>query len=118
MHRMRYTILFGFVVAFTGLLIGVRPSAGDVHELTTLGLPDAPGRDQVEGYCSICHSLKLVVQQGLPREDWDELMVWMVDEQDMEEIEAEDRRLVLDYLAKYVSIEATLAKRKKKRKLK
>ena len=68
-------------------------------------LPPGPGRDEVELYCSYCHSLKIVTQQGLSRKDWDELLVWMVDEQGMAEIEAEDRKLVLDYLAAKISVE-------------
>ena len=68
-------------------------------------LPRAPGRDLVELYCAPCHSLKLVTQQGLSRKDWDELLVWMVDEQGMAEMPAEDRQVVLDYLASEISIE-------------
>ena len=29
------------------------------------GLPDDTGRDEVMAYCGACHSMKLVVQQGL-----------------------------------------------------
>lgn len=113
---MRQSLLFGLAAAMAIFVAGVQPSRADVHELTTLGYPEEPGRDEVEAYCSACHSLKLVVQQGLSRQDWDELMVWMVEEQEMEEIEAEDRQLVLDYLAKFVSIEAAQKRRKSKRK--
>ena len=64
-------------------------------------LPAGVGRDETEAYCSVCHSLRLVVQQGLNRADWDELLDWMVEEQEMQPIEAADRAKVLRYLAKH-----------------
>jgi len=67
-----------------------------------LGLPDAPGREEVAAYCGPCHSLRLVVQQGQTREGWAELLTWMYDEQEMPELEPDEEKLVLDYLAKYV----------------
>ena len=70
-----------------------------------LGLPDAPGREEVAAYCGACHSLKLVVQQGQTREGWADVLAWMYDEQEMPELEPDEEKLVLDYLAKYVSPE-------------
>ncbi len=63
------------------------------------GLPPGPGREEVYYACLPCHSLAIVKQQGLKREDWDETLVWMVDEQGMPELEAEERALILDYLS-------------------
>lgn len=95
-------------------LNGPDPVRADTDELTEMGLPPDTGRDEVEAYCDPCHSLKLVVQQGLSRTDWEETIEWMVEEQEMEPIDPEDYKLVLDYLAKYVSIEANLKKRQQK----
>ena len=81
-----------------------------------LGLYDATGREEVFAYCGACHSMKLVVQQGLTRSGWDELLTWMSDEQEMEPLEPEDKKLVLDYLAKYVGPD-TQKKRLKQRGL-
>ena len=81
-------------------------SATAEDELTSMGLPEDVGRDEVEAYCGACHSLRLVVQQGLSRPAWEETLQWMVDEQEMEPLEAEDYKLVLDYLSKHISIEA------------
>ena len=64
-------------------------------------LPVGVGRDETDAYCSACHSLKLVVQQGLSRADWEELLDWMVEEQEMEPLEAGDKAKVLGYLAKH-----------------
>jgi cytochrome c len=64
------------------------------------GLPPGPGREEVYYGCQPCHSLRIVVQQGLTRDSWDETLVWMVDEQGMPELEPEEHDLILDYLAK------------------
>ncbi len=60
---------------------------------------DAEGVEQTYGYCTACHSEMIVAQQGLSRTHWDELLIWMVDEQGMPEIDEPDRSIVLDYLA-------------------
>lgn len=43
----------------------------------------------------------IVAQQGKTRKGWDELLVWMVEEQGMSEPSSEDRELILDYLAEH-----------------
>ncbi|MDJ0950460.1 MAG: hypothetical protein QNJ94_16230 [Alphaproteobacteria bacterium] len=65
------------------------------------GLPTAPGQEETFGICGACHSIRLVTQQRLTRADWDETLVWMVEEQEMDPLEPEDRKLILDYLATY-----------------
>ena len=64
------------------------------------GLPPGPGREQVFYSCNACHSLKLVTQQGMSRERWDETLEWMVEEQGMAEFEDPVMRdQILDYLS-------------------
>lgn len=67
------------------------------------GLPPGENRDLVFAYCGACHSNRIVAQQGLSRERWDNLLVWMVDEQGMYPIDEPDRTQVLDYLSTYLS---------------
>ncbi len=67
------------------------------------GLPPGPGREEVFYNCQACHSLMLVLQQRLSREDWDETLVWMVEEQDMPQPDPEERKIILDYLGTYLS---------------
>lgn len=69
------------------------------------GLPDGEGRDEVYVICSGCHSIKLVVQQGLTRDSWQESLEWMVDEQGMPEMDPETHTLVLDYLSDHLGID-------------
>ena len=61
----------------------------------------APGASETFDACASCHSERIVAQQGLTREQWDELLDWMVDEHEMEPMEASARTTVLDYLAEH-----------------
>lgn len=63
------------------------------------GLPPGPGREEVFYTCQACHSLRIVVQQGLTRHSWEETLTWMVEEQGMPEPDEESLSLILDYLA-------------------
>lgn len=69
-------------------------AAEDLHG----GLPAGPGREETFDACSPCHSIKLVVQQRLTREDWNEVLDDMVAEHDMPQIEEPERKRILDYL--------------------
>ena len=62
--------------------------------------PDAPGREETFYACSACHGFKLVASQGMSRERWDETLDIMVQRQNMSPLDANDRKLVLDYLAR------------------
>lgn len=59
----------------------------------------APGVEETYYACVACHSEMIVAQQGLSKTDWDELLDWMVEEQGMDELEADEREVILDYLA-------------------
>lgn len=79
---------------------------GKIQEKDWLGLPPGPGREEVFYTCKACHSLMLVQQQGLSRKDWEETLVWMVEEQGMDAIEDETtHNLILDYLATHYGSE-------------
>jgi hypothetical protein len=57
------------------------------------------GKEEVFYTCNACHSIHLVTQQRPPRERWDQLLDWMVKEQGMAELTAEERGVILEYLA-------------------
>lgn len=63
------------------------------------GLPEGPGRVAVYFNCTACHSLKQFTQQRLPRKEWDELLDWMVEKNNMHPMQPWARRQVLNYLA-------------------
>ena len=62
-------------------------------------LPAGPGREETFGYCSACHAYRLVANQGMSRERWDETLVWMTERHNLPNLEGADRALILDYLA-------------------
>jgi hypothetical protein len=80
---------------------GLAPSAGRSAPAREDfgGLPEGPGREEVFYACNVCHSIRLVTQQRLPRRRWDELLDTMVEKQGMAPLPPEDRGLILDYLA-------------------
>lgn len=85
-------------LALLAALVSVPPALAD-DESDYGVLHDATGVEETFAYCAGCHSERLVAQQGLTREDWDDLLVWMVEEQGMAAIDAPDRAVVLDYLS-------------------
>ncbi|MET4805054.1 cytochrome c family protein [Limibacillus sp. MBR-115] len=61
-----------------------------------------PGAGAEETYynCTACHSERIVAQQGLSRDNWAELLDWMVEEQGMSELDQQTKAVILDYLSK------------------
>jgi hypothetical protein len=66
------------------------------------GLPPGEGQEITFYACSACHSIKLVTQQRLSRDRWDDTLVYMVEEQAMEPLDPEDRKTILDYLGQHL----------------
>ncbi len=75
------------------------PARADEDELG--GIPRAPGAEETYYLCSACHSFRLVAQQGLDYERWKEALDWMIEEQEMEALEPDERKLITNYLAKF-----------------
>lgn len=65
------------------------------------GMPDDDGRLEVFGFCGSCHSIDLVLQQGLSRAVWEQVLVEMVRDQEMAPLQPDIRVKVLDYLEEY-----------------
>jgi hypothetical protein len=61
-------------------------------------LPEGPGRDETFGLCAACHAYRLVSNQGMSRERWDETLTLMTERHNMPDIQGADRDLILDYL--------------------
>jgi len=65
----------------------------------------APGAEKTCYSCTTCHSEMIVAQQGLTREEWDKMLVWMVEEQGMNPLEESDRNEILDYLGAHYNVD-------------
>jgi cytochrome c len=79
----------------------VAGSAGAAAESEFGVLKVAPGVEETYYNCTACHSELLVAQQGMNRERWADLMVWMREEQGMHEIPEDELNTILDYLAEH-----------------
>ena len=74
-------------------------SAVAVRDQTVEDLPAHPGREETFGLCTACHAYRLVSNQGMSRERWDDTLTWMTERQNMADIQGAERALILDYLA-------------------
>jgi len=66
---------------------------------TLESMPAHAGRNETFTYCSACHSIRLVAQQGQDREGWEEILDWMQEEQGMTGLPPPVRERVLAYLS-------------------
>ncbi len=71
---------------------------GPASALELEDLPQGPGREETFYTCSACHSFELVAKQRLSREDWDELIDWMITRQGMDPPDPDTRELIVGYL--------------------
>ena len=62
-------------------------------------LPDGKNRELTFYTCTACHGVALIKAQGLTRELWDSTIDLMLEKHRMPPIKADDRTLILDYLA-------------------
>lgn len=98
-------------LALLGVLLGIATTAsaqaqGSAPTFTPRDeriedLPAGPGRDETFGMCTACHGYKLVSNQGMSRDNWNETLTWMTERHNMPDIQGADRELILDYLASH-----------------
>ena len=62
--------------------------------------PAGAHRDDTFYFCTACHGFKIVAQQGMSRERWNETFDFMVTRHKMVDVQGEQRDQMLDYLAK------------------
>lgn len=90
------------VVTLAGLLLAAAPPPSTLHadepEEPSV-LPDGHGRDETFYACVACHSTAIIRRSGFTRQQWDDLMDWMVDKQNMNPLDPDERKLIVDYLA-------------------
>lgn len=74
--------------------------------------PAGPNMELVEENCTACHSAKLVLQNRMTRDGWQNTIRWMQKTQGLWEFDPEDEKKILDYLATYLNPETTEAPEK------
>lgn len=87
-------------LAAAALLSLALPAAAARAQETPEALPEAPGREETFHTCVACHGTAVISRSRLSREGWDELMDWMTEKHGMPRLEGEERRVIVDYLAR------------------
>lgn len=88
------------ILATSAALADSHIPAGEADEPPEFGLlKDAPGVETVFYTCTACHSERIIAQQGLTRDEWRELIDWMVEEQGMVMPDEVEMAEILDYLS-------------------
>jgi mono/diheme cytochrome c family protein len=98
---MRLPLLALGLLALAGTTAGAQAPAFTPQDERLEDLPAGAGREETFGYCTACHGFKLVSNQGLTRDRWDETLTWMTTRHNMPDIQGADRDLILDYLARH-----------------
>ncbi len=75
------------------------PAEGLAENADLALLPESPGKQETYDGCASCHSIKLVVQQGMDKDQWLETIEWMVEEQGMDPLENDLNQIISEYLA-------------------
>lgn len=63
------------------------------------GLVIAPGFETVKTNCTVCHSAKIITQNRMDRDGWEETIRWMQKTQGLREFDQETEKEILDYLS-------------------
>ena len=105
-------MLAGWGVLSPATLAAERTASGIGEAEEYGGLPEGPGREEVFYACQACHSLAIVKQQGLNRDSWDESLVDMVEEREMDPLDPEDRNLILNYLTTHYGRDSSKRRRR------
>ncbi len=104
-------VLFGTIVAVSIGVSGMAFGAGseaetEVEEEPEFGLMYmAEGVETTYFSCIGCHSERIIIQQGLTRDGWADMLDWMVEEQGMGELDEIDTKEILDYLSAHYNVD-------------
>lgn len=88
-----------FAISISVVSVAAQPTTFTPRDEDVEELPAGAGRDETFYACTACHNFKLVAQQGMSRQRWDETLSWMTEKHGMPALEGQDRDLILDYLA-------------------
>ena len=106
MVRLREFSVVGAAALATGLLMLLSAAEGGAQTRPAAPVEEAPqqypahpNRDDAFYFCTACHSFRIVAAQGMSRERWDESFDWMLERHNMPDVQGEDRKRILDYLA-------------------
>ena len=99
-RRVSGALALALALSFAPLGAGAQGPGPVPREETIEELPAGAGREETFGLCVACHAYRLVSNQGMTREKWDDTLHWMSERHNMPVLEGADRDLILDYLAR------------------
>ena len=100
----RSTVAFTVLAALIALLIlpaldaGAQSRRERPPEESPEQYPAGAHRDDTFYFCTACHGFKIVAQQGMSRDRWNETFDIMVKRHSMIDVQGEQREQMLDYL--------------------
>jgi hypothetical protein len=90
-------VLFGNSIAWTQEpLAAFEPTLDEIDDL-----PAGPGQEETFYTCTACHGLALIKSQGMSPERWSDTISLMVETHNMPDPPAEERDLIVSYLAEH-----------------
>jgi hypothetical protein len=101
MAKLQSAMAAGLVLATIGIAAGASPAEPaqfTPRDETPEEFPPGPGRDDTFYACTACHNFKLVAQQGMTRQQWEDSLKWMTDRHSMSPLPDNEKKIVLDYL--------------------
>lgn len=69
-----------------------------------ISLPEDIGRAEVVQNCTAYHTDKLIIQNRMPAEKWDETITWMQEKQNMWALKPDIRKKIVAYLGNHFGI--------------
>lgn len=89
-------------IAMASLLLGLTASVAYADDDPDYAaMIEGDGKDFAFLVCSDCHAMQHVLQKRYSRRGWQDAMKRMTDDFGMAELEAEERRLIVDYLDRH-----------------
>ena len=101
----------GIAAALAALALASAVAGQEVMEEPSV-FPEGPYRDDVFYLCTACHSSRLVRNQAMSRDRWDETLSWMSERHGMPELAGEERKRFLDYLTAHFGPAAEAGERR------
>ena len=92
------TALFA-LFALSAIDVSAQSKRERPREETPEQYPAHPQRDDTFYFCTACHSFKIIAQQGMSRERWNDTIDYMIERHKMVDVQGEHRDQMLDYLS-------------------
>ena len=98
MRRFTSVTLGAFLLAAFAASVVAQPKTFTPRDENPEEFVAGPGRDDTFYTCTACHNFKLVAQQGMSRQQWEDTLTLRYEKHGMPALEAKDRETVLTYL--------------------